>query len=169
MAIEEREPEAEYQEDRSVLGTLMGMWGQTWEKGPREGDGTPTGGPACILGENDGPTVNRHPGVGVVHLQQIKTGWPHGDHKQNRVKKKGRKRRRSPGKERRFERGGGGQPLGPLEIKAPLTLVGVPSRINNGNSLGRYRETMEGVANGRLIVRNSHHWGRRRQRIGRSQ
>ena len=91
VAIEEPEPEAEGQEDRSVLvllGRLAGMWDQTWEKGPREGNGTPTGGPACMLGENDGPTVDRHPGVGAVHLQQIKTGGPHGDHKQNRVKKK---------------------------------------------------------------------------------
>ena len=105
MAIEEREPEAGCQENRSTLGSLLGLWGHVWEKGTREGDGTPTGGPPCILGENDGPTVNRHPGVGAVHLQQIKTGWPHGDNKQNRVGKKGRKPRRSPGNERRFERG----------------------------------------------------------------
>ena len=65
----------------------------------------PGGGPACILGGNDGPTVNRRPGVGAVHLQQIKTRWPHGDNKQNQVKYKGRKLRRSPGNERRFGRG----------------------------------------------------------------
>ena len=162
VAIEEREPEAGCRENRSTLGSLLGLWGHVMKKGPREGDGTPTGGPACILGENDGPTINRRPGVGAVHLQQIKTGWPCGDNKQNRVKNKGRKPRRSPGNERRFERGGGGgQPLGPLEIKTPLTLVGVPSRINKGDPLGRYRGTM-GVY-GRLIVRNSHHWGRRRR------
>ena len=58
------------------------------------------------MGGNDGPTVNRCPGVGAVYLQQIKTGWPHGDNKQNRVKNKGQKLRKSPGNERRFERGG---------------------------------------------------------------
>ena len=142
VAIEEREPEAGCQENRSSLGILAGLWDRTWEKRPREGDGTPTGGPACSLDENDGLTVNRHPGVGAVHLQQIKTGWPHEDHKENRVKKKGRKPRRSPGNEQRFERGG--QPLGPLEIKAPLTLAGVPSRINKGVPLGGYRKTMGG-------------------------
>ena len=113
-------------------------------------------------GKNDGPTVDRFPGVGAVHLQQIKTGGAHWDHKQNRVKtKNGQKQRRSPGNERRFGRGG--QPLGPLKIKAPLTLEGVPSRIKKGYPLGRRWETMGRVANGRWIVRNSHHWGRRRR------
>ena len=88
VAIEERDREAGCQESRTKLEPLLGMWGRSWDKGPREGDGTPTGWPACILGGNDGPTVNRHPGVGAVHLQQIMTGWPHGDNKRNRVKKK---------------------------------------------------------------------------------
>ena len=105
VAIEEREPEAGCRENRSTLGSLLGLWGHVMKKGPREGDGTPTGGPACILGESDGPTINRRPGVGAVHLQQIKTGRPRGDNKQNRVKNKVRKPRRSPGNERRFERG----------------------------------------------------------------
>ena len=81
VAIEEREPEAEGQEDRSLpvlLGRLAGMWSQSWKKGPRKGNGTPTGGSACMWGENDGPTVDRHPGVGAVHLQQIKTGATRG-------------------------------------------------------------------------------------------
>ena len=117
VAIEEREPEAEGQENKSftvLLGRLAGMLVQRGEKGPREGNGTPTGGPACMLDKDDGPTVDRHPGVGAVHLQQIKTGWPHGDHIQNRVEKKPWKRRRSPGNERRFERGGGGVSLSDL-------------------------------------------------------
>ena len=100
VAIEEWEPEAESQEHGSVpvlLGRLRDIWDQ-------KGNGTPTGGPACMLGENDGPTVDRHPGVGAVQLQQIKTGGPYGDHKQNRVEKKGWKQRRNPGNERRFER-----------------------------------------------------------------
>ena len=59
--------------------------------------------------------------------------------------------------------GGGGQPLGPLEIKAPLTLVGVPARISEGDPLGRYRGTIVNVTDGRPIGRNSHHWGRRRR------
>ena len=57
-----------------------------------------------------------------------------------------------------------GQPLGPLRIKAPLTLGGgVPSRLKKGCLLGRRRKMMGGVANGRRMVRNSQHWGRRRR------
>ena len=161
MAIERREPEARYRENNGGIETLADLWYQVWGKGPREGDGTPTGGPACSLGGNDGHEVNRRPGVGAVHLQQIKTGWPHGANKQDRVKNKGQKLMKSPGNERRSERGG--QPLGPLEIKAPLTLVGVPARISKGDPLGRYRGTIVCVTDGRPIVRNSHHWGRRRR------
>ena len=161
MAIEKREPEAGYQENKGMIETVVDLWYQAWGKRPRERDGPPTGGPACILDGINGHEVNRRPGVGAVHLQQIKTGWPHGDNKQDRVKNKGQRLRKSPGNERRSERGG--QPLGPLEIKAPLTLVGVPARISKGDPLGRYRGTIGRVANGRLIVRNSHHWGRRRR------
>ena len=88
------------------IETLADLWYQVWGKGPREGDGPPTGGPACSLGGNDGHEVNRRPGVGAVHLQQIKTGWPHGANKQDRVKNKGQKLMKSPGNERRSERGG---------------------------------------------------------------
>ena len=77
------------------------------------------------------------------------------------MKNKGQKLRKSPGNERRSERGG--QPLGPLEIKAPLTLVGVPARISKGDPLGRYRGTIGRVTDGQPIVRNSHHWGHRRR------
>ena len=164
MAIERREPEAGYGEINGVLESLTAMWHKLNESKPRDGDGAPTGGPACSLGGNDGHEVNRRPGVGAVHLQQIKTGWPHGPNKQNRVNNKGRKLRKSPGNERRSERGGGGgQPLGPLKIKAPLTLVGAPARISKGDPLGRYRGTIVCITNGRPIARNSHSWGRRRR------
>ena len=126
----------------------------------REIDPRP-GGAAGSLGGNDGHEVNRRPGVGAVHLQQIKTGWSHGANKQVRVKNKGHKLMKSQGNERRSERGG--QPLGPLEIKAPLTLVGVPARISEGDPLGRYRGTIVSATDGRPIGRNSHHWGRRRR------
>ena len=168
IAIDGREPEAGYRENDGGVDSLAELWYQVCKKGPREGDGPPTWGPACSLGGNDGHEVNRRPGVGAVHLQQIKTGWPHGANKQVRVKNKRRKLMKSPGNERRSERGGGGgggggQPLGPLEIKAPLTRVGVPARISEGDPLGRYRGTIVGVADRRPIVRNSHHWGRRRR------
>ena len=71
------------------------------------------------------------------------------------------------GNEQGFERAG--QPLGPQRIKAPLTLGGggggVPTLIKKGCPLGRCREWMKGVINGEWMVRNSLHWGRRRQQV----
>ena len=123
---------------------------------------TPTGGSTCRWEENDGPTVDRFPRVDAAHLEHLMTGGPHWGHEWNQVKtKNGQKQRRSPGNERRFGRVG--QPLGPLRIKAPLTLEGVPSRLKKGCPLGRRRKMMGGVANGRWMVRNSQHWGRRRR------
>ena len=125
----------------------------------RERNGVLTGGPAGGLDRSDGHGVNRHPRVGAVQLQQIKTGWPHRSNGQNRVNNKGRKLKKSPGNERGSEREG--QPLGPLRIKAPLTLVGAPARIRKGDPRGSYRGTTMGRPNGRPIVGNSHLWGHR--------
>ena len=95
------------------------------EEGNRSGKryGTPTGGSTCRWEENDGPMVDRFPRVGAVHREHVTIGGPDWVHEWNQVKKKkGRKQRRSPGNERRFGRVG--QPLGPVRIKAPLTLGG---------------------------------------------
>ena len=70
------------------------------------------------------------------------------------------------GNEQGFERAG--QPLGPQRIKAPLTLGGgggVPTLIKKGCPLGRCRQWMKGLINGEWMVRNSLHWGRRRQQV----
>ena len=152
VVIEEREPEIKGRKE-DVTQMLVDKLRDRL----KERNGTPTGGSACRWEENDGPTVDRFPRVGAVHLQQIKTGGPHRGH----IRKNGQKQRRSPGNERRFGRVG--QPLGPLRIKAPLTLEGVPSRLKKGCPLGRRREMMGRVANGRWMVRNSQHWGRRRR------
>ena len=69
------------------------------------------------------------------------------------------------GNEQGFERAG--QPLGPQRINAPLTLGG-------GGGPYPHKERMppwqmprvdEGVINGEWMVRNSLHWGRRRQQV----
>ena len=133
MDMDRREPEAGYRENNSGTDTVAGLWHQLVGGVSREGDRPPTGGPACISGGNDGHEVNRRPEVGAVHLQPLKTRRPHWDNKQDRVKNKNQKLMESPGNERRSERGG--QPLGPLEIKAPLTLVGVPTRISKETPL----------------------------------
>ena len=72
-----------------------------------------------------------------------------------------RKRRQRTGNEQRFGRVG--QPLGPLRIKAPLTLGGggVPSRLKKGCPLGRRRKIMGVAAEGRWMTKSSQSWGRR--------
>ena len=122
VVIGRREREAEREKRVDIGEMLRAVQSSVEEARARERNGALTGGPACGLDRSDGHGVNRRPGVGAVQLQQIKTRWPHGPNGQNRVNNKGRKRRKSPGNERRSERGG--QPLGPLRIKAPLTLVG---------------------------------------------
>ena len=57
-----------------------------------------------------------------------------------------------------------GQPLGPLEIKAPLTQVGVSAEINHGNPIGGYRRKIVSGATGRPIVRSFRPWKRGRGR-----
>ena len=162
VAIGRREREAEREKRVEIGEMLRAVQSSVEEARARERNGVLTGGPACGLDRSDGHGVNRRPGVGAVQLQQIKTGWPHGPNGRNRVNNKGRKLRKSPGNERRSERGGGGgQPLGPLRIKAPLTLVGAPARIRKGDPRGRYRGTIMGWPNGRPIVGNSHLWGHR--------
>ena len=123
----------------------------------RKRDGVLTGGPECSLDRSDGHGVHRRPRVAAVQVQQITTGWPHGTKGRNRVNNKGRKPKKSPGNERRSERGGG-QPLGPRRIRAPLTLVGAPARIRKGDPRGRHRGTIMGRPNGRPTVGNSHLW-----------
>ena len=64
-----------------------------------------------------------------------------------------------PGNEQRSEREG--QPLGPLEIKAPLTQVGVSAEISNGNPIGIYRRRLVSGATGWPIVRKFRPWTHR--------
>ena len=67
-----------------------------------------------------------------------------------------------PGNEQWSEREG--QPLGPPEIKAPLTQVGVSAEINNGNQISGYRRNIVSGATGRPIVRSFRPWKRGRGR-----
>ena len=62
-------------------------------------NGTSTGGSTRRWGENDAPTVDRSPRVGMVNREQV---WDPGEvHYSRRT-----------GNEQRFGGGGGGQPLG---------------------------------------------------------
>ena len=106
VVIGRREPEAECEKSIDWENILYTIWPRGEVAGSWERDGAPIGGPACGVDRSDGPGVNRRLGVGAVQHQQIKTGWPHGPNGQNRVNNKGRKRVKSPGNERRSERGG---------------------------------------------------------------
>ena len=65
-----------------------------------------------------------------------------------------------PGNEQWSEREG--QPLGPPEIKAPLTQVGVSAEISNRNPIGGYRLNIVSGATGRRKVRSFRPWKRSR-------
>ena len=78
---------------------------------------------------------------------------------QYRVTRRNQKLMEGPGNEQRSEREG--QPLGPPEIKAPLTQVGVSAEISNGNPIGVYRGKIVSGATGWPIVRNFRPWRRR--------
>ena len=109
------------------------------------------------------PVAEPPTGINMVNLEHVRTGGGGGgdgvpvrDHGETRGSRKWRRR---TGNEQRFGRVG--QPLGPLRIKAPLTLGGVPSRLKKGCPLGRRRKMMGVAAEGRWMIRNSQSWGRR--------
>ena len=139
VVMEEREPEIEDQRRAQELCEML------WQ---------------CVE-----PNVEPPTGVNMVNLEHVRTGgengvpvWDQGETHD------GRKWRRRTGNEQRFGRVG--QPLGPLRIKAPLTLGGgggVPSRLKKGCPLGRRRKMMGVAAEGRWMIRNSQSWGRRRR------
>ena len=54
-----------------------------------------------------------------------------------------------------------GQPLGPPELKAPLTQAGVYAEISNGNPIGVHWGEIVSGATGRPKVRNFRPWRRR--------
>ena len=72
------------------------------------------------------------------------------DNGQNRATRINQTLVEEPGNEQPSEREG--QPLGPPEIKAPLTQAGVSAEISNGNPIGAYRGEIVSGATGRLIV-----------------
>ena len=83
VVIEEREPEIEGRKeskDQTLAKKLRNVL--------KKGKGTPTGGLTCRWEEDDGPTVDRFPRVGAVHLEHLMTRRPHWGYDENQVKKK---------------------------------------------------------------------------------
>ena len=94
---------------------------------------------------------------GFLFLQM---GWSMNmDNGQYRATRMNQKLVEEPGNEQRSEREG--QPLGPPEIKAPLTQAGVSAEISNGNPIGVHRGKIVSGAIGQPIVRSFHPWRRR--------
>ena len=118
IIIEEREPDIEGLGKKGKQGMLERLKDLL-----KRNEGTPTGGSTCRWEEDGGPTVDRFSRVGTVRPEHVVLGGPHWTHDRSQENKNmGQKQRRSPGNEQRFGRVG--QPLGPLRIKAPLTLGG---------------------------------------------
>ena len=150
--IERQERQAEHEKRVGIVAMLRAVQSSMEAARARERDGVLIVGPACGWDKSDDHGVHRRPRVGAVQVQQITTGWSHRTKGRNRVNNKGRKPKKSPGNERRSERGG--QPLGPRRIRAPLTLA----RIRKGDPRGGHQRTIRGRPNGRPTVMNSHLW-----------
>ena len=124
-------------------------------------------GPVCFSCGDGGHRINRCPQVNA-DFPFLPAGWSvNMDNGQYRATRMYRTLAEVPGNEQWSEREG--QPLGPPEIKAPLTQVGVSAEISNGNPIGRYRQNIVSGATGRPIVRSFRPWkhGRGRSEIQR--
>ena len=129
-------------------------------------------GPVCFSCGDGGHRINRRPQVNA-DFPFLPAGWSvnmvNGQYRATRMNKT---LTEVPGNEQWSEREG--QSLGPPEIKAPLTQVGVSVEISNGNPIGGYRRNIVSGATGRPIVRssvlgNTAEDGRKDKEIARSQ
>ena len=113
----------------------------------------------CFSCGDDGHRANRCPQVNTALPHVPRDGLLNLDNGQYRGTGRNQKLVEGPGNEQRSEREG--QPLGPPEIKAPLTQVGVSAEISNGNPIGICRGKIVSEATGRPIVRNFRPWRQR--------
>ena len=113
-------------------------------------------GPVCFSCGDGGHRINRCPQVNA-DFPFLPAGWSvnmvNGQYRATRMNKT---LMEVPGNEQWSEREG--QPLGPSEIKAPLTQVGISAEISNGNPIGGYRRNIVSGATGRPIVRSFRPW-----------
>ena len=126
-------------------------------------------GPVCFFCGDGGHRINRCSQVNA-DFPFLPASWSMNmDNGQYRAKRMNQTLAEEPGNEQRSEREG--QPLGPPEIKAPLTQAGVSAKISNGNPIGGFRRKIVSGATGRPIVRSFRPWkrGRGRPEIQRDQ
>ena len=160
--IEKQEPMIGNQEDPSVLGLLINQLLQSTQEEILRRDRPSVVGPVCFSCGDGGHRINRCPQVNT-DFPFLPAGWSMNmDNGQYRAKRMHQRLAEEPGNEQRSEREG--QPLGPPEIKAPLTQAGVPAEISNENPSGGFRRKMVSGITGRPIVRNFHPWKRSRGR-----
>ena len=165
VVIEEWEPEIEGRKE-GKRQTLTERLRNLLEKRK----GTPTGGLTCRWEENDGPTVDRFPRVGAVHLEQLMTRGPHWGREWNQVKKKWSEAKMESGKRAKVREGGSASRTSEDQSSTDPGGGGGPSRSKKGCPLGRRRKMMGGVANGRSGIPSigDAEDGQKAYRIGRS-
>ena len=122
----------------------------------RKKDRPPTRWLVCFSCGTKWHRTNRCPRVKTALPQVPRDGWCTNNNKQDRGTGRTQKLVKGPGNEQRSE--WEGQPLGPPEIKAPLTQVGVSAKISNRNPSGINRGKIVSETTGRPIVRNFRPW-----------
>ena len=127
--IEKQEPMVGNQEDPSVFGLLVNQLLQSTQGEILRRDRLSVVGPVCFSCGDGGHMINRCPQVNT-DFPFLPAGWSMNmDNGQYRAKRMNQILAEEPGNEQRSEREG--QPLGPPEIKAPLTQTGVSTEISN--------------------------------------
>ena len=166
---EKQEPMVGNQEDPSVLGLVVNQLLQSTQGEILRRDRPLVVGPVCFSCGDGGHRINRCPQVNA-DFPFLPAGCSMNmDNGQYRAKRMNQTLAEEPGNEQRSKRED--QPLGPPEIKAPLTQAGVSAEISNGNPIGGFRRKIVSGATGRPIVRSFRPWkrGRGRPEIQRDQ
>ena len=133
-------------EDPSVIEVLVNQLLQSTQGAILRTDRPTAMGPVCFSCGDGGHRINRCPAGWLVNMVN-------GQYRATRMNKT---LTEVPGNEQWSERED--QPLGPPEIKAPLTQVGVSAEISNGNQIGGYRRNIVSGATGRQIFRSFRPW-----------
>ena len=152
---ERQEPVVGNKEDPSVIEVLVNQLLQSTQGAILRKDRPTAMGLVCFSCGDGGHRINRCPQVNA-DFPFLPAGWSvNMDNGQYRATQMNKTLAEVPGNEQWSEREG--QPLGPPEIKAPLTQVGVSAEISNGNPIGGYRRNIVSGATGRSIIK-SYNW-----------
>ena len=167
VATDEQDPVVGIGEDHSVIELLVNQLLQpTQNEIPSEDrvNRLTAVGPVCFSCHGEGHGINRCSRMNAA-CPFLPSGWSvnmnNGQYRATRI---GKTSMDFPGNEEWSGREG--QPPGPSEIKAPLTLVEGSVRPSNGTPSGGCRRDVTRAATGRQIVRNSQPWERRRVQSG---